>query len=62
MKLILTLIMMSSVTLAMQTCSKSGTATKADSKTSTTTSSDVAANKTIMTPAPMANAEDDAPR
>ncbi len=63
MKLILTLLMMSVMGFVMQTCSKSGMATKSDSKTSTAANSDVvAADKTIMTPAPDKHPEDDAPR
>ena len=62
MKLILTLLMMSVMGFVMQTCSKSGMATKSDSKTSTAANSDVAANKTVMTPAPDEHPEDDAPR
>ncbi len=62
MKLILTMIMMSAVTLAMQTCSKSSMATKSDSMTNATANSNTtAAEKTVMTPA-AANEEDDAPR
>lgn len=62
MKIILTLVIMSMISFAMQTCSKSEATTKTDSKTNTTTNSEVAENKAITTPAPAAHAEDDAPR
>ncbi len=58
MKLILTLIMMSSVTLAMQTCSKSSTVAKPDV---VKTNTNITTNTNAVTTAPAA-AADDAPR
>ena len=61
MRLVLSFMMISIMSFAMQTCSKSGMTAKSDSKSSTASSGAAAVNTNAATPAPTA-VPDDAPR